>query len=278
MLGLLGALLVKLNREARRSTLLQQAIALAPTFAKPHEDLGYLLVQQNRAADAVPYLQRATQLDPKLEKALVHARQGAAVLGRGAEADQAFEKCFELSPERRMMAHAAEHQKEGVSSEAERLYRRVLRHNPRNVDAMRLLSLIAWKPGRDGEAESLLQKAIALAPDFLAAMLDLGKLRKEQDRYGEVARVLRSCARARSGERADAFPARARRLRLPRSRTKRSRRMANASSCGPDTSAHRSVSVTCTRPWAVTRMRWPPTMRASGCGPISARPTGVSRT
>jgi tetratricopeptide (TPR) repeat protein len=185
MLGLLGALLVKLNREAEAEKLLLQAIALAPDFAKPHEDLGHLLVQGNRAAQAVPYLQRATQLDPSLEKAWFTLGKALTLLGRGAEADRAFEKSFELSPERGMMAHAAEHQKEGRCDEAERLYRRVLRHNPRNVDALRLLSLIALNAGRDAEAESLLQKAIELAPDFLLAILDLGKLRKEQDRYGE---------------------------------------------------------------------------------------------
>jgi tetratricopeptide (TPR) repeat protein len=185
VIALLGALLIKLNRDAEAEKLLQQAIALAPGFAKPYEDLGYLLVQGNRAAEAVPHLQRATELDPKLEKAWFTLGKALAVLGRGAEADRAFEKCFELSPERRMMAHAAEHQKDGRLEEAERLYQRVLRHNQRNVDAMRLLSLIALRGGREMEAESLLQKAIALAPDFLAAILDLGKLRKEQDRYGE---------------------------------------------------------------------------------------------
>jgi tetratricopeptide (TPR) repeat protein len=185
MLGLLGALLVKVNREAEAEKLLLQAIALAPDFAKPHEDLGHLLVQGNRAAQAVPYLQRATQLDPSLEKAWFTLGKALTLLGRGTEADRAFEKSFELSPERGMMAHAAEHQKEGRFDEAERLYRRVLRHNPRNVDALRLLALIALNAGREGEAESLLQKAIELAPDFLAAILDLGKLRKEQDRYGE---------------------------------------------------------------------------------------------
>jgi tetratricopeptide (TPR) repeat protein len=186
MLALLGALLIKLNRATEAETLLGQAIAQAPTFAKPHEDLGHLLVEQNRALEALPYLERATHLDPKLEKAWFTLGRALAMLGRGAEADQAFERCFALSPERRLMALAAEHQKEGRLDEAEHLYRRVLRHNPRNVDAMRLLALIALKAGRDGEAENLLQKAIALAPDFLAAILDLGRLRKEQDRYGEA--------------------------------------------------------------------------------------------
>ena len=85
-----------------------------------------------------------------------------------------------------MMAHAAEHHREGRIDEAERLYRRVLRDNPRNVDAMRLLALIALKLDRPDDAELLLQEAIRVAPDFLLAILDLGRLLKEQDRYGEA--------------------------------------------------------------------------------------------
>ncbi|HEX4970392.1 MAG TPA: tetratricopeptide repeat protein, partial [Steroidobacteraceae bacterium] len=186
MLALLGALLVKMNRAEEAATTLRQAIALAPTFAKPHEDLGRLLVQQNLMQEALPHLERAIRLDPNLEDAWFALGKALAAVGRGAEADVAFEKCFALSPERRFMALAAEHQKEGRLDEAEHLYRRVLRHNPSNVDAMRLLALIALQGGNDSQAESLLQKALSLAPDFLAAILDLGRLRKEQDRYAEA--------------------------------------------------------------------------------------------
>ncbi len=186
MLALLGALLIKLDRAAEAESKLLQAIAEAPSFAKPHEDLGHLLVKQNRALEALPCLERATHLDPKLENAWFTLGKALTMLGRGTEADRAFEQCFALSPERRMMALAAEHQKEGRLDEAEHLYRRILRHDPRNVDALRLLALISLKAGRDGEAESFLEKAISLAPDFLLAILDLGRLRKDQDRYGEA--------------------------------------------------------------------------------------------
>jgi len=184
--ALLGALLIKLNRFAEAETMLRQVTEQAPTFAKPHEDLGFLLVQQGRAGEALPFLERATHLDPKLESAWFTLGKALAVLGRGAEADQAFERCFELSPERRMMAHAAEHQKEGRLEEAERLYRQVLREHPRNVDAMRLLAAIAANAGHADEAERLLERAISIAPDFLSAILDLGRLRKEQDRFTEA--------------------------------------------------------------------------------------------
>ena len=184
--ALLGALLVKRNRLDEAGALLRQVIAEAPSFAKPHEDLGYLLVQLGNAADAVPLLERATNLDPTLESAWFTLGKALALLGRGAEADQAFERCFALSPERRLMALAAEHHKEGRLKEAEQLFRRVLRQRPRNVDAMRLLASIALKAGRADEAEQLLERAISVAPDFVAALVDLGHLRKEQDRFAEA--------------------------------------------------------------------------------------------
>ena len=172
------------TRRPRR--LLREVIDAAPTFAKPREDLGYLLLQANRAADALPLLERATRLDPSLERAWFSLGKALALLGRGKEADAAFEKSFALSPERRLMALAAEHQKEGRIEEAERLYRRVLRNNPRNVDALRLLALHRDEGRSAGRGRDAAQRAIEIAPDFLLALLDLGRLRKDQDRYAEA--------------------------------------------------------------------------------------------
>jgi len=186
MRALLGALLMKLERAEEAEAMLRQVIDEAPTFAKPHEDLGRLLVGRNRASEAVPLLERATGLDPKLENAWFSLGRALAMLGHGKEADAAFERCFELSPEKRLMALAAEHQKEGRLEDAEKLYRRILRHNPRNVDALRLLALIALRADRADEAEGLLQKAVSIAPDFIAATLELGRLLKEQDRFEEA--------------------------------------------------------------------------------------------
>jgi len=186
MQALLGALLVKLDRREEAEKTLREVIEAAPTFAKPYEDLGYLLLQAHRPADALPILERATWLDPTLERAWFNLGKALALLGRGKEADVAFEKCFERSPEKRLMALAAEHHKEGRTEEAERLYRRTLRDNPRNVDALRLLAQIAAKAGRADDAEMLLERAIEIAPDFVQALVDLGQLRKDEDRYSEA--------------------------------------------------------------------------------------------
>jgi tetratricopeptide (TPR) repeat protein len=186
MRALFGALLVKQDRRVEAEVTLRKVIDSAPEFAKPAEDLGYLLVSCGRAADALPFLERATRLDPMLERAWFNLGKALAMLGRGREADVAFEKSFELSPERKRMALAAEHQKEGRLEEAERLYRQVLHDNRQNVDALRLLAQIASDAGHVDDAECMLQEAIRIAPDFLLAILDLGKLYKEEDRFAEA--------------------------------------------------------------------------------------------
>ena len=186
MRALLGALFVKQDRPVEAEVTLRKVIASAPEFAKPAEDLGYLLVSTGRADDALPFLERAVDLDPSLERAWFNLGKALALLGRGREADAAFEKSFALSPDRRDMALAAEHQKAGRLEEAERMYRRVLRDNPRNVDALRLLAQIASGAGEAGDAEKLLQEALRHAPDYVLAILDLGQLYKEEDRFAEA--------------------------------------------------------------------------------------------
>jgi tetratricopeptide (TPR) repeat protein len=84
------------------------------------------------------------------------------------------------------MALAAEHHRAGRLKEAEQLYREVLRQNPDQVDALRLLGLLVLGASRAEEAEQLLRRAVAIAPDFTAAWLDLGRVLKELDYYPDA--------------------------------------------------------------------------------------------
>lgn len=186
MTALLGATLLKLRESDEAEKCLRQAISLAPTFAKPHEDLGFLLVELGRPDEAVEILKNATRLDPQAENAFFSLGRALAMLGRGADADVAFEASFALNPERRLLALAAEHHKEGRYEEAERSYRELLRQRPKNVDALRLLGGIMANQSQVAEAETLIRRAITLAPDFSLAKIDLGRLLQEQHRYPEA--------------------------------------------------------------------------------------------
>ena len=191
MTALLGATLLKLHESKDAEKFLRQAIKLAPTFAKPHEDLGFLLVELRRPEEAVEILQTATRLDPKAENAFFSLGRALAMLGKGDEADAAFEASFELNPERKLLAVAAEHHKAGRFEEAEKSYRELLRLQPRNVDALRLLGGIMANKSEFSEAEILFRRAISIAPDFSLAIVDLGRLLQDQHRYPEAVECFR---------------------------------------------------------------------------------------
>lgn len=189
--ALLGAMLLKTRRLEEAERELRRAIALAPNFAKPHEDLGLLLLQQRRGEEAEAVLREAVRLDPELEQA--HFSLGRALLmnGKSAEADDAFDRCFALNPEKGRLAEAARLHRSGRVEEAERLYRRVLRDNPENVTALRLLGVIAMQSGHPDNALELLSRAVRLAPDFTGAVIDLGRLHQDQHRLAEATECFR---------------------------------------------------------------------------------------
>lgn len=186
ILGLLGAVLIKLNRLEEAVEILRSAIELAPTFAKPHEDLGVALFDLGRIDETVATLQNGLRLDPSLELGWMTLGKALAKKGDGAAADAAFERAFELNPERRMLALAAEHHKEGRLEDAEKMYRQVIANNPKNVDAIRLLGRVALSAKRNADAEKLFRRAVNIAPDFVGAIIDLGRVLKEQDLLEEA--------------------------------------------------------------------------------------------
>jgi len=186
MTALLGATLLKARQIDEAERWLRHSTEIAPNFAKPWSDLGQLLVETRRPQEAVDVLENAVRLDPKEDNAWLNLGKARAMLGQGREADRAFEQSFALNPERKALAHAAEHQQAGRWAEAERLIREILRGDPNNVNALRLLATCSAETGRMREAEHLLRRALSQAPDFIDARLDLGRLLKEQHRLEEA--------------------------------------------------------------------------------------------
>ncbi len=80
--GLLGALLVKMKKYEEAEKHLKRTIELAPTFAKPHEDLGFVLLELNRPHEAIEALEKATRLDPKLNLAFLNLGKALAAVGK----------------------------------------------------------------------------------------------------------------------------------------------------------------------------------------------------
>ncbi len=185
MTALLGATLLKARKLGEAEKYLRHSIRLAPNFAKPYSDLGHLLLQTRRVEEAATVLQQAVELEATDGDAWFNLGKALALLGKGREADVAFERSFDLNPERKALALAAEHHQQGRPEQAERLLRELLRKYPDNVDALRLLGVLGFSAGRLQEAERLLKRATHIAPDFAEAQLDLGKVYKEQHKLAD---------------------------------------------------------------------------------------------
>jgi len=180
LMSLLGAALNRQGRGQEAEPLLRRALAEEPRYAKGQEELGRSLLQLGRFDEAIDCLRQALALDPKLQSAhltLVHALSES---GRAEQAEAQMQEFLRADPARELIAKAAEHQRAGRFEQAEGLYREILRRDPRNLEALRLLALIAMRYEHYGQAEELLKRAVEVAPDFLAAWIDLSRAQLER--------------------------------------------------------------------------------------------------
>jgi len=178
--SLLGAALNRQGRGPEAEPFLRSALEEEPNYAKGHEELGRSLLQLGRTDEAIESLRRALAIDPKLQSAHLALVQALGDSGRAAEAQSLIESFLRADPARELIAQAAGHQQAGRLEAAEGIYREILRRNPRNLEALRLLAVIAIECEHYGQAEQLLKRAVEIAPDFLAAWVDLGRTQLER--------------------------------------------------------------------------------------------------
>jgi tetratricopeptide (TPR) repeat protein len=156
---------------------LRAALATAPQSPQLHDELGVVLARQARYPEAVLLFERALTLDPHLPHTRRRLGDALSACGRGAEADRHYQRYLEEDPNRKTVAAGAEHLRAGRRTEAVQVFEGVLRHDPNQIDAMRMLALALMdNPARADDIEALLVQVTKLAPDYLAAWNDLGGL------------------------------------------------------------------------------------------------------
>ena len=178
--SLLGAALNRQGRGQESEPLLRRALAEEPNYAKGHEELGRSLLQQGRMEEAITSLRQALALDPKLQSTQLALVQALADAGHADEAERLMQDFLRADPARERFAKAAELHRTGRFEEAEGIYRAILQRDPRNLEALRLLALIAMHFEHYGQAEQLLRRAVDIGPDYLAAWIDLARAQLEK--------------------------------------------------------------------------------------------------
>ena len=188
--GLLGTILLRNNRFEEAESILRKAVAIAPGFPRAQEDLGTVLLNLKKPADALPYLLKATELDNRNAEAFFKLGGALKALGRHQDAENAFNRSAELSPQKGQFGQAAELFVQGRYREAEKIAQELVRQNPRDVNAASLLARVAIQAQCYEDAEKLLRRIVQIAPRFIEAWHDLSTALKEQNRHEEAVQAL----------------------------------------------------------------------------------------
>jgi predicted Zn-dependent protease len=147
--------------------------AAEPNSAAIRLELGRALLAQGQSAQARLTLERAVELSPDLAPAWreLSALYGAA--GETAACDAAFARFYSLQPEGMHLAEAATAIANEQFSTAERLLKRALAQAPQDIAALRMLAEVASGREDYAEGERLLAECLRLAPGYSRARLDL---------------------------------------------------------------------------------------------------------
>lgn len=188
---LLGTVLVRQNKFEEAEKELRDVISRFPEIPKANRELGNALIAQGKGDEAIACYKRVIELTPDNPAAHRDLSMAYKSLGRREDAEQALDESFELDPERKQLVIAMEHQNEGEFGKAEIICREILRKDPRNVNATRMLGTIARDLDKPRLAARMLRNAVKLAPDFYGARIDLARALIEIDELDEAEPVVR---------------------------------------------------------------------------------------
>ena len=193
--GNLLTLAAKANLALKRFTeakaRIEEAIRLFPDFANAHEAFGDLLLVQGYVESAIEAYGQALRLDPTSSDTHRKLDKARDLASNAANAPAEDPRSRHQDPRPRMpfedeIAKAAAFQRDGDPNKAEDIYRDILKRDPDHVEAARLLAGIAVAKNRHRDAEVFLLRAVANAPDYGSAWVQLCNVQRELEKYEEA--------------------------------------------------------------------------------------------
>nr|WP_323126164.1 sulfotransferase [Sphingosinithalassobacter tenebrarum] len=173
------------------------ARAQAEAILEAHPDNGEALVLKGRALaasgatdDAIDALLQATRRLPDDAAAWRALADQYLVAGDEKRADAAQSQAIRASVHEPELRRAATALCANDLSTAERILKPWLKQRPTDVAAIRMLAELAGRIGRYRDAESLLSRAIELAPGFAPARFNMATLQYRRGRIPEAVEQL----------------------------------------------------------------------------------------
>ena len=179
--------LTRLGRLDEATRDIDRALALFPEFERAHEARGDLLIARGELPAGAEAFEGALRLNPDRQQTRMKLGRLFMRMGHVDKARALRGEFLRLGQDNQDIVRAVNLEKEEKLVEAERIYRDVLRRHPDNVSAMRLWARLGTRQQRYQDAETLLKRAVEVAPDFNQAWADLVSVQYEQQKHEEAA-------------------------------------------------------------------------------------------
>ena len=170
-----------------------RALAIITPVAELHnEDLNVrheyalCLAANSRVDEAIEILQDVVRQDPRHASAWRSLGDYLNAIGDEQGSRDAFNKHIEVSTRHPELITAAEHLYKKQLPKAEQLTREVLKKDPVDIIAIRMLAGIAVELGRWDDAINLLERCLELAPEFHLARQNLAVALSRRQRLDEA--------------------------------------------------------------------------------------------
>ena len=180
-----------LKRFTEARTRIEEAIRLFPDLAIAHDVYGDLLLVQGYPDASIEAYGQALRLDPTRSDTHRKLDKARDLASKAANAPAEDPRSGQQDPRPRMpfedeIAKAAAFERDGDPNKAEDIYRDILKRDPDHVEAARLLAGIAMANNRHRDAEVFLHRAVANAPDYGRAWVELCNVQSELEKFEEA--------------------------------------------------------------------------------------------
>jgi tetratricopeptide (TPR) repeat protein len=175
---------------AKGIEILRELAARHPVSADVLHELGLCLGAAGRGAEAIDVLRKAVSVDPRHAGAWRTLGDQLSAAGDEEGGLAAFQRHLEASTRHPELIEAAECLHARKLAEAERIVRDVLKKDPVDVVAIRMLADIGMKVGQFDGARNLLERCLELAPDFHLARYNYARLLMRRNELDGALRVV----------------------------------------------------------------------------------------
>ena len=189
-LYLIAANLRCLNRIHQALRSLERLGQQHPGFSLLYQERGHCYVTLRDRARAIDAFRHAVKLNPALEASWTMLARLYREIGNEKAAATAAEQASTLKKLPCAIVRAGSLFADAEFSAAENLLREYLANTGGHFEALRLLARIEQQREGLGEAERLLESALALAPNYRAARLDYARVLLERQKYLQASEAI----------------------------------------------------------------------------------------